>query len=274
MRPAKFALVACLLLFTAAAQEAPEPLWFDADSAGDPLGSFRLTRNQRIILVQQFAPQADGGQFRTNVPNCEAGLRLSTVYAPAPHAVVTDVAETRIIAPLVLSRRPEVEGESSETLTMFGGSVVLDDGLCPAELDRSGLAEVYILQGLTMVSGTELLYDNDTGLADLSGPVRLLRDGGDSGPQIVASAESLVYDVDTELSTLSGEVEISSGERVSYADTLVLDEEAGLATLTGKPARSIEGENEIRGDVLLYYLDTDDVVVQGAVSGTIELELR
>lgn len=255
--------------------QAPEPLWFDPDVAGSALGSFRLTRNERVILVQQFAPQADGGQFRTNVPNCEPDLRLTTVYAPEPHAVVTEVAGTRIIAPLVLARRPDGDGTdgTAETLTMFAGTVTLDDGLCPDVVTRSGHALVYILQGRTLVSGTELIYDNDTGLADLTGPIRLLREALD-GPQIVAAAETLTYDVDTELSTLQGDVRISSDERVSYADTLVLDEEAGLATLTGKPARSIEGSNEIRGDVLLYYLDSDDVVVEGGVSGTIELELR
>lgn len=239
------------------------------------MGSFRLSRAERDLVVQQFAPQAEGGQFRTNVPNCEDGLRLSTVYAPEPYAVVTEVATTRIISPLVLARRPETaeDNATAETLTMFAGDVTLDDGFCPAELNRSGLERVYIVQGRTLVSGTELVYDNDTGLADLSGPVRLSREAEGSGPEILASADSLIFDVETELSTLSGSVLISSGSRISYADSLVLDEDAGVATLRGSPARSVEGENDISGSVLIYYLDTDDVVVEGGVSGSLELEL-
>ena len=81
----------------------------------------------------------------------------------------------------------------------------------------------------------------------------------------------MVYSVDTGLSTLTGNVQISSGERFSQADELVLDEEAGLATLYGNPAISREGDDEVSGSELLYYLDTDDVVVSGGVRGTIEL---
>lgn len=255
------------------AQQAPEPLWFDPASAGDPLGSFRLTREERVILVQQFAPQAEGGQFRTNVPNCEPDLRISTVYAPEPFAVVTQVADTSIISQVVLARSPEGDETMGETLTMFGGSIAVDDRFCPTDATRSGAEDVYIVQGLTLVSGTELVYDNSTGLADLTGPVRLLRQAPDDGPEITASSGSLVYDVETELSTLTDDVIVRSAERTSYADSLVLDEEAGLAVLLGSPARSVHGEDEIRGNRLLYYLDTDDVVVEGAVSGTIELDL-
>ena len=248
-------------------------MWFEPASAGEPLGSFRLTREERVILVQQFAPQADGGQFRTNVPNCEPDLRISTVYAPQPFAVVAQVAETSIISQVVLARFPEGDDEGGETLTMFGGSVAVDDRFCPADQVRSGAEDVYILQGQTLVSGTELVYDNVSGLADLTGPVRLLRQAQSEGPEITASSESLVYDVETELSTLTGAVVVRSAERTSYADSLVLDEEAGVATLLGSPARSVLGEDEIRGNRLLYYLDTDDVIVEGAVTGTLELDL-
>lgn len=247
-------------------------MWFDPGTAGSALGSFRLTRSDRVILVQQYAPQAEGGQFRTNVPNCEADLRMSTVYAPQPYAVVTQVAETSIVSQVVLARSPDGD-EENETLTMFGGSVGVDEVFCPEDPVRSGVEDVYILQGQTVVSGTELVYDNATGLADLTGPVRLLRQAEDDGPEITAAADDLTYDVETELSTLRGGVVVRSDERVSYADSLVLDEEAGLATLLGSPARSVQGEDEIRGNRLLYYLNTDDVVVEGAVSGTLELEL-
>lgn len=267
------AVLPALLLGLTAAQEPPAPLWFDPASAGDPLGSFRLTRPGRVITVQQFAPQAEGGQFRTNVPNCEAGVRVSTVYAPRPYAVVTQVAGTSIVSAVVLAQRPEGE-DAAETLTMFAGSVSVDDSFCPVDVSRSGEPEVFILQGHTRIIGTELSYDNGSGLADLTGPVRLLREPGEGAPSITASAETLSFDTATDLSTLSGNVVVSSETRTSYADSLILDEEAGVATLVGDPARSVDGSNEIRGQRLLYFLDSDDVIVEGGVSGTIELELR
>jgi lipopolysaccharide export system protein LptA len=90
---------------------------------------------------------------------------------------------------------------------------------------------------------------------------------------LAATAAALEYDLDTERSTLTGGVRVVAGDRVSEAETLELDEEAGLATLTGNPARSQKGEDRIEGDTLLYYLDSNDVVVIGAVKGTLEVEL-
>lgn len=234
-----------------------------------------------MIEVRQYAPQAEGGEFRTNVPNCEPDLRMSTVYAPEPYFVVTQVAETSIISRVVLARRPqqgdpeaqEDAAPAGDTLNMFGGSVAVDESYCPVDVSKSAAEDVYIVQGRTLISGTELLYDNATGLAQLEGPVKLLRQAEGDGPEIVASSESLSFDVETDESTLLGTVMVRSDTRTSFADSLVLDEAAGLATLTGSPARSVDGSDEITGDVLLYYLDTDDVVVMGGVSGTLELEL-
>jgi lipopolysaccharide export system protein LptA len=280
------ALLLALLAAPAAAQPPPAPaetpetpaaepvVPFDLGPAGEPLGSFRLTRNDRVIDVQQYAPQAEGGQFRTNVPDCEPGLRLSTVFAPAPWAVVTRIAETSIVSQVVLARRPPREegGEERETLEMFGGNLEMSEAFCPENVQRSGEADVFIVQGRTTVQGLSLFYDNATGLANLAGPVNLQRTAED-GAAIVASSENLVFNVDTEMSTLQGDVQVISDKRTSQADTLELNEQEGLATLRGTPARSTEGENVLQGDTLLYYLDTDDVVVVGGVTGTLELDL-
>lgn len=268
------------LLLPVFAQEAPADLPFEPAAGESALGSFRLQREGESVVVEQYAPQAEGGQFRTNVPGCEDGVRLSTVFGPAPYAVVTRVGEgTEIFSRIVLARRPEAgsaaggEGPSGDTLTMFDGSLGIDDGYCPVGIEETGNAEVFIRQGRMLASGTRLVYDNGTGLAELAGPVRLRRSGSGDSPEILASASALTFDIDTDLSTLTGEVVVSSGRRTSHADVLVLDEREGLAQLSGTPARSVEGENAIRGDELLYYLDTDDVIVSGGVSGTLDLEL-
>lgn len=270
LRPA--GLLLALLLLTAASDLAVP---FDLDSAAEPLGSFRLTRNDRIIEVQQFAPQAEGGQFRTNVPDCEPDLRLSTVFAPSPYAVVTRIADTSIVSQVVLARRPPREegGEDRQTLEMFGGTLEMSENFCPQNVERSGQPDVFIVQGRTTVSGTDLLYDNATGLANLSGPVDLQRTGEDGQPPITATSQRLVFNVDTDLSTLEGDVEVISDKRTSHADTLELNEAEGVAVLHGNPARSTEGANVLEGSTLLYFLDSDDVVVVGGVTGTLELDL-
>lgn len=252
-----------------------QPVPFDLGSAGEPLGSFRLTRIDRVIEVQQFAPQAEGGQFRTNVPECEADLRLSTIFAPSPYAVVTRIAETSIVSQVVLARRPPREegGEDRQTLEMFGGTLEVSDSFCPRNVQRSEQPDVFIVQGRTTVSGTELLYDNASGLANLSGPVDLQRSGQDGQSPITATSERLVFNVDTDMSTLEGTVEVISDKRTSHSDTLELNEADGVAVLHGSPARSTEGSNVLEGSTLLYYLDSDDVVVVGGVTGTLEIDL-
>lgn len=269
-----------LVLAVAGAADSLEPPAeppFRPPADEDALGSFQLKHDARSLVVSQYAPQAEGGQFRTNVPGCEEEVRLSTVYGPEPYAVVTRVGEdTEIISRVVLARRPaggDGDGPAHDTLTMFDGSLTVDDSYCPADVEESGQALVFIVQGRTVASGTRLVYDNGTGLAELDGPVRLLRTAEGDSPEITANAASLTFDVETDLSTLSGDVAVSSGERISHADVLVLDEAAGLAQLTGDPARSVEGNNTIRGSELLYYLDADEVVVTGGVGGTLDLEL-
>jgi len=66
---------------------------------------------------------------------------------------------------------------------------------------------------------------------------------------------------------------VTSGERVSEADRLELDEAAGVALLTGSPAVSRRGGDEVRGNALRYDLETDEVVATGAVSATFEIQL-
>ena len=43
---------------------------------------------------------------------------------------------------------------------------------------------------------------------------------------------------------------------------------------TGSPARSVKGNDVLEGSTLLYYLDSDDVVVIGNVSGELEFDLE
>src|SRR5690606_2416056 len=134
-------------------------------------------------------------------------------------------------------------------------------------------AGVVIEQGRTVVVGRGLLYENASGVATMSGPVALERAPEGEGDVVTATADGLAFDLETDRSTLEGNVRVTAGERVSDADTLELDEAAGPATLRGNPASSTEGENVLEGNTLLYSLDSNDVIVQGGVRGTLEIDL-
>src|SRR5690606_42112622 len=90
---------------------------------------------------------------------------------------------------------------------------------------------------------------------------------------VTASSESMSFAVGEKRATLTVAVVVTSQDRATSGDTLELDEEAGTAVLTGSPARSVKGADVLQGNRLLYYLDSDDVVVMGNVTGEIELEL-
>jgi len=89
-----------------------------------------------------------------------------------------------------------------------------------------------------------------------------------------AKSTGMTFAVNEQRATLTGDVRVTSEERVTTGETLVLDEEAGTAVLTGTPARSVRGEDVLEGSRLLYYLDSDDVVVLGNVAGELEVDLE
>src|SRR5690606_40283841 len=110
--------------------------------------------------------------------------------------------------------------------------------------------------------------------SDLDGPIALTRAGAsEDEPPLTASARSMTFAVNEQRATLVGDVRVTSEERTTTGDTLTLDEEAGLAVLTGAPARSVRGSDVVEGARRLYYLDGDDVGVVGNGSGQREVEV-
>src|SRR5690606_2903292 len=117
--------------------------------------------------------------------------------------------------------------------------------------------------------------DSNEDIGRMDGPVRLTREPeGEGGEPLVATASAMSFAVGEQRATLTGNVEVVSEERVTSGESLELDEEAGTAVLTGSPARSVKGSDVLEGDRLLYYLDSDDVVVIGNVSGELEFDLE
>lgn len=243
------------------------------------LPSFELRRGDRPITVQQTATDAEGGIAITRGGrDCRARENISFFYAPDPKRIETKVANTTIRSSIVLRTQPKeggAEAQDRAALDFFGGSLGLDDETdCPQNVKRDKGQKVTILEGRTTVNGASLLYENATGVGDMTGPVALERRASGDSPALSASSSHLSFNIDRDVQTLRGNVTVESEGRTSEADVLELDEEAGFAILRGNPARSRDDEGEVAGQIIEYDLDTNDVVVRGEIEATFEIEVE
>lgn len=239
--------------------------------AQETLPSFELRREGRTITVQQTASDAEGGVFASRTGCRAPGMVLTTVYAPAPRRAETTVNELVIRSSIVLREQPAGDQEQA-VLEHFGGTLVFNpETFCPEEITPSSLPEVTLSQGRTTLEGALFRYHNATGIGVMEGPVSLTRQAEGDSPALSASADRLEFNVDTDTTLLSGNIRVESEDRLSEAETLTLDEEAGIAVLRGNPARSRQGGDTVEGQVIVYYLNTNDVVVREGVRATFQL---
>lgn len=244
----------------------------------------RLTveRESGTIVIENRSPRSEGARSFPTLGRCEEGVDVSYFYGPTGDGVVTRLdEETTVRATWVLSRRPQErpddEGPAGEQDTVEwrdGEAVFAERPPCLEEFRPAEDPRVLLSQGRTEVAGSRLFLDQGADVAVMDGPVALERAPDGDAEALVATAETLRYDLETERSVLTGGVRVEQGGRVSEADELELDEAAGVAVLRGSPARSTEGQDVVEGRVLRYFLDTNDVVVEGGVRGTLEVDLR
>ena len=235
----------------------------------------RLTveREDTTIVVTQEAQSATGARFLLRNPNCAEDAFTSIFYAPPPgeNRTVLD-GDTTLLSRLVIVAEPREDGGAGrQTLELRDEDVVFSRPGCIESLEPVEDPRVELRQGRTVVTGSRFFLDQDTDLGTMDGPVALERSAEGASPALSATADALELDIDTEATTLVGNVSIESEERVSEASRVELREAEGLAVLTGSPARTRQGDDAIEGSTLLYYLDTNDVVVVGGVKGSFEL---
>lgn len=239
--------------------------------------TFTLVRDDTELLISNHALAADGARSIGNNLNCEEGQRLTIVYGPTPGHVETLVEDARLTSSLAVIRTPRdaEEGEGAETLELTDAVVTFSRPGCIEESVPSDDPTVVLVQGRTTVEGTRFFLDRDADVGVMDGPISLTRVGEtDADEALTATSNSMSFAVGEQRATLEGGVQVTSQERSTTGDTLELDEEAGTAILTGSPARSVKGTDVLQGNRLLYYLDSDDVVVIGNVTGEIEIELE
>ena len=239
--------------------------------------TFSLVRDDTELLISNHALAADGARSIGNNVNCEDGQRLTIVYGPAPGHVETLVKDTLLTSSLAVIRTPREaeEGEGAETLELTDEAVTFSRPGCIEESVASPDPTVVLVQGRTTVAGTRFFLDRDADVGVMDGPIHLTRASESTDDEaLVATSSSMSFAVGEQRATLTGDVQVTSQDRSTTGDTLELDEAAGTAVLTGSPARSVKGADVLQGNRLLYYLDSDDVVVIGNVSGEIEIELE
>ena len=247
----------------------------------EPLSNLTLRRDDRTIFVNQYAPGAEGGQFVLLAPDCDEEakknkLRTSTVYGGDAYLVETLVNETRITSAIVFQKSPPKEegGNDKAMLEMLGGTLTVNDEGCPEAIEPSGQQDVKLEQGRTTVDGYQGVYDNETGVFEMSGgPVKLSRIAEGDSPALSADAGSLTYNEATDQIVLTKDVSIESDGRVSEADSVEFDDDNSIAILKGNPATSRKGDEFFQGNVITYYLDSNDVKVEGNIQGELTVDL-
>lgn len=263
-RRARLVLVAALMALAALA-------------AAQTVSRFTVKRDDTELVISNLARAADGARSIGNNANCVEGQRMTIVYGPAPGHVETRVEDAVITSSLAVVSTPvdAEEEEGQDTLELTDVAVEFNRPGCIEESTPAENPAVTLVQGRTTVVGSRFFLDRDEDVGVMNGPIALTRVAEVEGEDpLTATSTGMTFAVNEQRATLTGDVRVTSEERVTTGETLVLDEEAGTAVLTGAPARSVRGEDVLEGSRLLYYLDSDDVVVLGNVAGELDVDLE
>lgn len=245
----------------------------DDPAADDVLGRIVVERDDGDVEIINRGDFAAGARALPFIGGCLEGFDLLSYYGPDRRVETILDDETRVVASAVIVTSPsDDEGEEQDDdLAWYDAEVVFAEGRpCPTEIVPFAAPRVTLTQGRTTVDAVEMRLPAGSDVAELDGPVAWFREPAEPGDDAVeASADGATYDRTTERATLTGSVTVTSGDRVSQADEVELDEAAGTAVLRGTPARSTEGDDVVEGDTLIYYLDSNAVEVVGRVRGTL-----
>jgi LptA/(LptD N-terminal domain) LPS transport protein len=262
------------------------------------LPTLTIRRKDRDIIVKQTAPGNEGGKTFLNVNECDdknTETISSTFFAPEPYLVETQVNEATLTSRIAASRQPpNVRNEAGDVierggdraiLELYGGTLEFieergnDQRGCPINIERSEQEDVTLKEGRTTVEGVNFIYNNNTGIGNMKGPITLDRIAEGDSPALNATSDTMEVNVDDDKTFLEGNVRVTSEDRVSEATTLEYNEEQGIAILRGDreegiKAKSTKGSDVLEGYEVIYYLDANDVVVLGGVQGDVEVDLE
>ena len=160
--------------------------------------------------------------------------------------ILTGNAEVRSDNILLRAERIEIHGDDNQFI------------------DCSGSVWGFEEEKEILFYADRLRYDRTLKIARLEGNSTL----EDRQHEIVARARFIEYDDDNEITVFQISVRLFKDDMVCRAEYAVYHRQEKLLDLSGFPV-VFKGEDEFRADKIRVDLDTDDVIMEGSVSGTI-----
>jgi len=107
-------------------------------------------------------------------------------------------------------------------------------------------------------------YDRDRRVARLEGNATL----EDRDNEVVVKGNFIEFDEETEITVIQISVRLFQDDMVSRAEHAIYRRNEQMLDLSGFPV-VFRGDDEFRADRIRVDLETNDVIMEGAVSGTI-----
>ena len=155
-------------------------------------------------------------------------------------------AEVRANNMLLRANRIEISGDSNQFVDCTGG-------VWGMETERN-----------IIFRAERIRYDRDRKVARLEGNSTI----EDRENEVVAMGSFIEFDEETEITVLQISVRLFQDDLVSRAEHAVYRRAEQLLDLSGFPV-VFRGDDEFRADRIRVDLETNDVTMEGAVSGTI-----
>ena len=227
---------------------------------GDTRSRTTLERKDKIIeILKTTADDKVGLVVICGVGDTEDSPTRLIYYDPSPTGVQVTIEKNVITA--ALSEVLKKSGGDGNIEMSAGRASIGENDACATTEPAPTPGTLKVVQGKTKLSGSKLAYSETDGLAKIDGPIVFNRT--DEKNPISGSSEEIVVDVDNSVTKLVGKVSITSGKRVSKAQSMEYDDAKNLAVLYGtceKPATSAVGsEPGLKAVRLIYHLDTNNV---------------
>lgn len=161
--------------------------------------------------------------------------------------ILTGNAEVRSDNLLLRAEKVEIQGDNNQFIDCTGGVWGFEE-------------EKEIL-----FNTDRLRYDRNLKIARLEGNSSL----EDRQNEIVARARFIEYDDENEITIMQISVRLFKDDMVCRAEYAVYHRKEKLLDLSGFPI-VYKGDDEFRADKIRVDLDTDDVIMEGSISGTIK----
>ena len=233
-------------------------------------------RKDKTITAIRYGPNDAGLAVICAPPDSDPNAPTrSLLYDAPPYLVHVTISDNTILAPIATVLK-QANGDGH--LEAYKGTVKdapdnPDACVLPTPTPDLQPASVQVLQGKTNLTGSKLTYDESDGLAVVDGPIVFNRPQApvNGVPDTLnGTSDRITINVDQSQTTLDGNVTLASRCRTSKAKRVLYDDKKNRAVLFGDPASSVEKNgNRVQGSELTYNLDTNDISINGAVTGSL-----